>query len=327
MDRVISDEERIRRAEEILARRRNKIPVSNFSIEETREVRISRFGKFFLQTITSICIFGIMYFLSQNYSYAMDKIKPVMDDDTDFNKLYGYMNSIFSNIINDEQATNNNVTENNEEVNEENVSEISGNISLAENIESLTDENNPIKMTEGNNNELNNEQENVESASNIASLNINNQSDEKLDDISYIKKYANIIKPVNGVVTSWYGSRKATDIVSAYHKGIDIGASIGTPIYSSMDGEVSLVSEYGDYGKHIKITNGEVSILYAHCSKIDVNEGEKIVQGQKIAEVGTTGKSTGPHLHIEIMRDDRNVDPAQIINFWTYMWILKDDII
>ena len=301
MDRVISDEERIRRAEEILARRRNKIPASNFNNEEIRGIRISKFGKFFLQTITSICIFGIMYFLSQNYSYAIDKIKPVMNDDTDFKKLYGYMNNIFSNIIesNDE---NNNIS-NTDNANEQNI--------LEDNVENVSETNEESSQT-------GNEESNNHSSSelvNIADSNLSNQSEENLDDVSYIKKYANIIKPVNGVVTSWYGSRKATDIVSAYHKGVDIGASVGTPIYSSMDGKVTLVSEIGDYGKHVKITNGEISILYAHCSKIDVKEGDTIVQGQKIAEVGTTGKSTGPHLHIEIMRNDRNVDPAQIINF------------
>ena len=80
-----------------------------------------------------------------------------------------------------------------------------------------------------------------------------------------------------------------------------------------MEGDVELVSDYGDYGKHIKITNGEISTLYAHCSQIIVQEGEHIVQGQKIAEVGATGKTTGPHLHFEIRRNNITVDPEKII--------------
>ena len=74
----------------------------------------------------------------------------------------------------------------------------------------------------------------------------------------------------------------------------------GKIIVASMEGDVTLVSSEGDYGNHIKITNGEVTTLYAHCSKIYVKEGEHIVQGQQIAEVGATGNVTGPHLHFEV---------------------------
>ena len=80
-----------------------------------------------------------------------------------------------------------------------------------------------------------------------------------------------------------------------------------------MEGTVELVSSYGDYGNHIKITNGEVSTLYAHCSLMCVNEGDYITQGQKIAEVGNTGRTTGPHLHFEISRDGRTIDPEAIL--------------
>ena len=82
-----------------------------------------------------------------------------------------------------------------------------------------------------------------------------------------------------------------------------------------MEGTVEEVSSYGDYGNHLKITNGEVSTLYAHCSKILVNQGDYISQGQKIAKVGNTGRTTGPHLHFEISRSGRTVDPAAIITF------------
>ena len=74
------------------------------------------------------------------------------------------------------------------------------------------------------------------------------------------------------------------------------------------------VSNYGDYGNHLKIKTKEIEILYAHCSKIIVNVGENIYKGQKIAEVGSTGKSTGPHLHFEIRINNKTIDPQQVID-------------
>ncbi|MCI9000447.1 MAG: M23 family metallopeptidase [Clostridia bacterium] len=65
----------------------------------------------------------------------------------------------------------------------------------------------------------------------------------------------------------------------------------------------------------MKITNNDVSTLYAHCSKLYVKEGDIISQGQEIAEVGSTGKSTGPHLHFEIIRNDNYLNPRDILEF------------
>ena len=65
-------------------------------------------------------------------------------------------------------------------------------------------------------------------------------------------------------------------------------------------------------GKHLKIQIGRVSVIYAHCNNLYVKQGDKIVQGQEIAEVGSTGNSTGPHLHFEIRIDERIVDPQKI---------------
>ena len=82
-----------------------------------------------------------------------------------------------------------------------------------------------------------------------------------------------------------------------------------------MEGDVIAASYAGDYGNHIKIQNGDILTVYAHCSKLDVQVGQHINQGQKIGEVGATGKVTGPHLHFEIRRDGRYVNPELILNF------------
>ena len=135
-------------------------------------------------------------------------------------------------------------------------------------------------------------------------------------DAEFIKANYNLIKPLEGEITSRYGIRNPkVATVPKYHTGIDIARVTGTVIVSAMEGTVELVSSQGDYGKHVKITNGELSTLYAHCSKIYVTEGQYITQGQKIAEVGATGNVTGPHLHFEIRRNNQYVDPDLLLQF------------
>ena len=138
------------------------------------------------------------------------------------------------------------------------------------------------------------------------------KSQEELD-IEYVKQNVNIIWPLNGVITSRFGPRTPTEIVSANHCGLDIAGNTGTDIICAMDGTVTLSSSEGDYGKHIKVENGEITTLYAHCSKLLVQEGDVVTQGQKIAEVGETGKATGPHLHFEIRRENRFINPEEIL--------------
>ena len=133
-------------------------------------------------------------------------------------------------------------------------------------------------------------------------------------DINNTKNTTTFIKPIEGTITSIFGYRDtATGSVTKNHTGTDIAANLGTKIKSATDGEVVLASEEGDYGKHLKIQIGEVSIIYAHCNNLYVNQGDKIKQGQEIAEVGSTGNSTGPHLHFEIRYQERIIDPQKIL--------------
>ena len=112
-------------------------------------------------------------------------------------------------------------------------------------------------------------------------------------DIENIKATTTWIKPIEGTITSKFGQREpTTSTVPKNHTGTDIGANIGAKIKASTSGEVVLASEEGDYGKHLKIQIGEVSIIYAHCNALYVKQGDHIEQGQEIAEVGSTGNST-----------------------------------
>lgn len=132
-------------------------------------------------------------------------------------------------------------------------------------------------------------------------------------DAVYIKNNYNIVTPTKGVITSKFGPRTPTEIISANHAGLDIGNVEGTKIVACMDGKVTYVSSQGDYGNHIKIETGNIVTLYAHCRKIYVSEGVEVKAGTEIAEMGSTGRATGSHLHIEIKVENRLVDPEYVI--------------
>ncbi|MFV0521062.1 MAG: M23 family metallopeptidase [Mangrovibacterium sp.] len=99
--------------------------------------------------------------------------------------------------------------------------------------------------------------------------------------------------------------------VRKFHAGMDFAAPIGTPIYATGDGVIERVQYLnGGYGKNIKINHGYgYETIYGHMSKIIVKTGEKVVRGQVIGMVGSTGKSTGPHCHYEVHKDGRVMNP------------------
>ena len=108
-----------------------------------------------------------------------------------------------------------------------------------------------------------------------------------------------LIRPVSGIITSKFGVGSA--IRRSSHTGLDIATSTGTPIVAAASGTVTFSGRKGSYGYMIVISHGNnVQTYYAHCSKLYVSAGETVSQGQTIAAVGSTGNSTGPHLHLEI---------------------------
>ncbi len=134
-------------------------------------------------------------------------------------------------------------------------------------------------------------------------------------DAEYIKANYKMKIPVSGKITSPYGKREPTEIVSENHQGIDIGVNVGTTVVAAIEGKVSLVSKEGSYGTHVKIEKDDITTIYAHCSKILVKEGQQVKLGQKIALSGNTGNTTGPHLHFEIRRSGRTINPELILKW------------
>ena len=98
------------------------------------------------------------------------------------------------------------------------------------------------------------------------------------------------------------------------HKGVDLAAPVGTPIYATGDGVVIFAGRQGAYGNLIKIEHElGVETNYAHLSKIGVKVGQRVSQGDPIGDIGSTGRSTGPHLHYEVRMKGRAVDPMSFI--------------
>lgn len=279
MERILNDDEKIRKAEEIYFRRNNKMPVRKSSDIKTKDSLKSRM-LFNLLVMLNLAII-VFAFQNKDDIFKVEFLEKI----NDYNLNIGIKIKEF-----------------------------------LKNGEILTDDNIGTIENEGENTNIddNTNQENVE-------VNMDENLEEKISsisemeiDINNLNSAYSFIKPLEKYqISSGFGARESEyQNVSGYHTGIDLAADTGSSIKASMEGIVELVSNEGDYGKHIKIRSNNVTTLYAHCSKILVKEGQIVAQGQPIAEVGSTGNSTGPHLHFEIRVDSRFVDPSRIIEFW-----------
>ncbi|MBS4023332.1 MAG: M23 family metallopeptidase [Dethiobacter sp.] len=120
--------------------------------------------------------------------------------------------------------------------------------------------------------------------------------------------------PTTGRITSPFGWRRAPfSLRREFHKGIDIGAPSGTPVVAAADGVVKEARFRSGWGNLIIIDHGIYVTYYAHLRRISVKVGENVVKGQLIGSVGSTGLSTGPHLHFEIHENGLHIDPLQLL--------------
>lgn len=147
---------------------------------------------------------------------------------------------------------------------------------------------------------------------------------EKVEELSLLKDDAIAYRqelavtpdfwPTEGRITSPYGMRRAP-LTRRYnfHQGIDIGAPYGSPVRAAADGTISAARYRAGWGNLVVIEHGTYTTYYAHLRRFLVKPGDKVQKGQLIAEVGSTGYSTGPHLHFEIHVDGNTVDPLTIL--------------
>ena len=128
------------------------------------------------------------------------------------------------------------------------------------------------------------------------------------------ERKAGMQMPVNGRLTSSFGLRRHPLLgFSRMHKGIDLAAPYGAPIVAAADGRVVFAGWHGGHGKFVKLDNGGgIATGYGHMSRFAVSPGTRVRQGEVIGYVGSTGLSTGPHLHYELYRNNAAVDPRGV---------------
>jgi murein DD-endopeptidase MepM/ murein hydrolase activator NlpD len=121
--------------------------------------------------------------------------------------------------------------------------------------------------------------------------------------------------PVYGKITSHLGWRKNPfGRGYEFHSGIDITAPQGSRVLATADGVVEFAGWYRDYGKTVIIRHPSGYLtLYGHLSQVDVKEGQKVKAGDVVGRVGSTGRSTGPHLHYEVIKDNKPIDPSKFL--------------
>lgn len=138
---------------------------------------------------------------------------------------------------------------------------------------------------------------------------------EELEDLSALRSAFPQVWPVQGKLTSGYGYRRSPiSRKRKIHRGIDVAAARGTPVYAVAPGTIKTARYSSGYGRILVIDHGYgVKTRYAHNSSLLVRQGERVEAGMLIATVGSTGQSTGPHLHFELLIDDQAVDPLDYL--------------
>lgn len=308
MERVLSPEERIRRAEEIYNRRRteNRVRVSTSRVNVKKATKLTLYKKLILQILICFVLYFIFYLIkNSNYIFSEDfirKTREFLSYDINFGNAYNSVVEYYNDHIKSFF-----VVENKKENEEQNT--------ITNEVQENTQTSNEIQeggIGGGEDETLQESENKVEQTANEPVVQL---SQMELDAKEIKEKYSMVLPLTGYTTTSRYGPRTPTDIVSADHKGIDIGANEGTVFTAAMSGTVTIASGEGSYGNHIFIENGDVITVYAHCKTLYVKPGDKVEQGQKIGEVGSTGNATGPHLHFEIRKSGRTVNPEYILQF------------
>ena len=163
-----------------------------------------------------------------------------------------------------------------------------------------------------------------ESTVKVATANLNEEIETKIEKIEAeieeqkeieshtVQGIYLVVTPVSGIITSRFGNRES--IRSYGHTGLDIAAPAGTPIRATAAGEVIFSGYSGGYGYVVKISHGNgIQTYYGHCSELYVSTGDTVEAGDVIAAVGSTGNSTGNHLHFEVRVNGEVVNPQNYL--------------
>jgi murein DD-endopeptidase MepM/ murein hydrolase activator NlpD len=134
---------------------------------------------------------------------------------------------------------------------------------------------------------------------------------QHMEDHIYLMDHTPSVWPTSGYVSSTFGDRRGGGHI---HGGVDIATDVGTPVEATASGVVIFASRNQGFGNEIIIFHGfGFTTVYGHLNKILVSVGDEITKGQKIAESGNTGYSTGPHLHYEVIKDNAQTDPMEYL--------------
>ena len=256
MERTMSVEDKIKRAEEIYAKRqegtqRKTATVSLNNDDNKKDIKLLK--KMVIQIILSLLIYGIIYIIqNNNYIFSeefLKKANEILSYDMNFSQM---SQDIKSNIEKETLNIKNNLQKNDNQ---------QGITNLENNIQNETEQGaiGGANEQETNTTDVNSNQNNPEENNSQESTQELSQEEK---DINNIKATTTFIKPIEGTISSKYGQREPTTAtVPKNHTGVDIATNMGTKIKSATSGEVVIASEEGDYGKHLKIQIGDVSII------------------------------------------------------------------
>jgi murein DD-endopeptidase MepM/ murein hydrolase activator NlpD len=137
-----------------------------------------------------------------------------------------------------------------------------------------------------------------------------------IDELFDTMKNLPVGSPLEGKINSGFGYRKDPFRSSiGFHSGVDIDAKFGDPVVATADGVVKKTGWQGSYGKTVVLQHEEgFETIYGHLSKITVKEGQKVKVGEVIGKAGNTGRSTGTHLHYEVIKDGKRVNPSNFLS-------------
>ena len=205
--------------------------------------------------------------------------------------------------------------ENQIEQKEENI-EVKEVVEIAQTIDSPSTENNEVKVSSRSTEKSRYEKEEEKEESKEETEEVSEEEDyeEQEEEDASVNEVIDVngvnfsVYPVTGRISSKFGV--VSSIRSGAHTGLDIAVSRGTPIKVAASGTVTFAGYSGSYGNLVKVSHGSgVETWYAHCNAIYVSEGDYLVAGDVLGEVGSTGNATGPHLHLEIRIDGTPVNP------------------